>query len=90
MAALIFLANVRLGFNDQARETCAIRSKLYKALTQQCSANFEGGAIEIASGESRGTTQPAQVGIEDPERPYAQVPRARLRPGDIPVSFVHD
>ncbi len=90
MAALIFLANVCLSFNNQAREACAIRFQLYEALAQQPSANFEGGAIEITSVESRGTTQPAQVEIEDPEQPYAQVPRARLRPGDTPVSFVHD
>ena len=76
MAALIFLANVRLGFNDQTREAFAIRFELNEALTKQSSANFQGGAIEIASVESRGTTQPARVGIEDLERPSAQGPRA--------------
>lgn len=76
MAALIFLANIRLGFNDQTREARAIRLKFYKALTQQSSANFQGGAIEIASFESRGATQPARAGSEDLELPFAQGPRA--------------
>jgi hypothetical protein len=49
MAALIFLPNVGLGFNDQTREACAIRFKHNEALTQQSSANFQCGAIEIAS-----------------------------------------
>ena len=76
MAALIFLANVRLGFNDQTREAFAIRFELNEALTKQSSANFQGGAIEIASVESRGTIQPARAGIEDPEQPFAQDLRA--------------
>ncbi len=76
MAALIFLSNVRFGFYDQACQARAVRFQLHQALTQQSSANFQGGAIEIASVESRGTTQPARVGIEDLERPSAQGPRA--------------
>jgi hypothetical protein len=70
------LANVRLGFNDQSRETRAIRFEFYKALTQQSSANFQGGAIEFASFDSRGAIQPAQAGSEDPEQPSAQGLRA--------------
>ena len=90
MAALIFLSNVGLGLNDQARKARTVRFQLHQALAQQSSANFQGGAIKIACVESGGTTQPEQVGIEDLARPSAQVPRARLRRGDILVSFLHD
>ncbi len=90
MAALIFPADVRFRFYDQACEARAVRFHLYEALAQQSSANFEGGAIEITSVKSGGTTQPAQVGIEGPEQPSVQAPRAKLRPGDNQVSFSHD
>ncbi len=90
MAALIFLSNVSFGFYDQACQARAVRFQLHQSLAQQSSANLEGGAIEITSFISEGTTQPEQVGIEDLARPSVQVPRARLRRGDIPVSFLRD
>jgi hypothetical protein len=48
MAAFILPADVRLGFNDQAREARAIRLQLHEALAQQSAADFKSGAIEIA------------------------------------------
>ena len=48
MAAHILLADVRLGFYDQAREARAIRLQLHEALAQQSAADFKSGAIEIA------------------------------------------